>query len=115
MDRIIDLEVTDERFEIPADFDPEDWVEDGRVFRAEVTETVTVRYTGDAAAWAREQGPTRPVDGGVEVDYQVADAGWIVRHVLQQGGAAEVVAPARVRRAVARAADRLSRPDLPSG
>lgn len=112
IDRIIDLEVTDEAFGIPEDFDTDDWVEDGRVFRADETEPVTVRYSGGAAAWVQEQGPTRSVDGGVEVTYEVADPGWIVRHVLQQGGEAEVVAPDHVRRAVARAADRISRAGL---
>lgn len=115
IDRIIDLAMTDDTFAVPADFDPEDWVEDGRVFRAEDTETVTVRYAGSAAARMKEQGPTTPVEGGVEVAYEVADPGWVVRHVLQQGGEAVVVSPAHVRRTVARAAERLARPELPAG
>jgi proteasome accessory factor B/proteasome accessory factor C len=115
IDRIIDLEVTDETFERPEDFDADDWIDAGRVFRADETESVTVRYSGLAAARARERGPTRSVDGGVEVTYDVADTGWIVRHVLQQGGEAEVIAPAHVRRSVARAADRIRRSDLPAG
>ena len=114
VDRIIDLEITDESFELPASFAPEDWVEDGRVFRADDTETVTVHYTGSAAARMKEQGPTTVVEDGVETRYQVADPAWIVRHVLQQGGEARVVSPEHVRSAVRRAADRLSRPELPA-
>lgn len=113
VDRILDLDVTHEPFELPEDFDPDDWIENGRVFRADETEPVTVRYRGGAAAFAREHGPTRDVEGGVEVTFEVADPGWVVRHVLQQGGEAEVVGPAHVRRAVAGAADRIRRAGLP--
>lgn len=115
IDRIVDLEVTDERFEVPADFDPDDWIEAGRVFRSDATESVTVRYTGGAAARIREQGPTEPSSGGgVKVTYDVADTGWIVRQVLQQAGEAEVLAPERVRREVARAAARMAAKEPPA-
>lgn len=110
VDRVLDLEPLDDRFEIPEDFDVSEYLEDGRVFRADATEQVVVRYTGWAAAWIRERGPTESdPDGGVRVSYEVADPGWIVRHVLQQGGQAEVLEPADVRHEVARAARRLSR------
>lgn len=114
VDRILDLEPMDERFEPPGDFDVNEYVEDGRVFRADATEEVVVRYTGWAAASIRERGPTEPdPDGGVRVTYEVADPGWVVRHVLQQGGRAEVLEPDAVRQEVARTARRLSRPDPP--
>jgi len=112
LDRIVELEVSGEGFEVPDAFDVDDYVEDGRVFRADATETVVVRYTGFAAARAREMGPTEPgPDGAVTVTYEVADSGWIVRHVLQQGGEATVVEPEHVRREVARVAARLAGPD----
>lgn len=116
LDRIVDLEITDDTFEVPDDFDLDDYVEEGRVFRADTTEPVTVRYTGLAAARVEEMGPTEPgADGGVTVTYDVADPGWIVRHVLQQGGEAVVVEPEHVRREVARAATRLAGSEQPGG
>lgn len=111
VDRIIDLSLTDERFEVPEAFDVDEWVQEGRVFRADATEEVVVRYSGLPAARMREQGPTDPAPGGgVTVTYDVADTGWVVRHVLEQGGEAVVVTPERVRREVERAATRLASP-----
>lgn len=122
VDRIVDLALTGEEFEIPADYELSDWIEEGRVFRAETTEEVVVRYSGLAAARMRELGPTSPVhadataaDGDVLVTYEVADTAWVVRHVLQQGGEARIVEPERVRREVARAAARLAGTELPAG
>lgn len=111
LDRIVDLEVSGETFEVPDDFDIGDYVEEGRVFRADTTEPVVVRYIGLAAARAREMGPTEQgPDGAVTVTYEVADPGWVVRHVLEQGGEATVVEPEHVRRQVARVAARLAGP-----
>lgn len=111
VDRILDIEPTEERFEVPEDFDLDAYLEDGRVFRSDATERVVVRYTGWAAAWIRERGPTESdPDGGVRVTYEVADPGWVVRHVLQQGGQAEVLEPEEVRQEIARVARRMSRP-----
>lgn len=110
VDRILDLQPMEERFDVAEDFDASEYIEDGRVFRADATEEVVVRYTGWAAAWISERGPTEPdPDGGVRVTYEVADPGWVVRHVLQQGGQAEVLEPRDVRQEVARAARQLSR------
>ncbi len=110
VDRILDLEPMQEQFDVPEDFDESDYLKDGRVFRATDTEQVVVRYTGWAAAWIRERGPVdSDPEGGVRVTYPVADSGWVVRHVLQQGGQAEVLEPEEVRQEVARAAHRLGR------
>lgn len=110
VDRILDLETTEERFDVPDEFAPDEYLEDGRVFRADATDEVVVRYTGWAASWISERGPTEPdPDGGVRVTYEVADPGWVVRHVLQQGGQAEVLEPDDVRKEVARVARQLSR------
>ncbi|MFW6084237.1 MAG: helix-turn-helix transcriptional regulator [Gemmatimonadota bacterium] len=111
LDRIVEFEVTGESFDVPDDFDINVYIDDGRVFRADATERVLVRYTGLAAARARELGPTeQEPDGRVTATYEVADPGWIVRHVLQQGGEASVVEPEHVRREVARVAARLAGP-----
>lgn len=107
VDRIVDLELTDRAFDPPDDFDVDEYVEEGRVFRSEETEPVVVRYTGVAATRIRELGPSEPAPGGgVTVTYEVADYGWVVRHVLEQGGEAVVVEPEHVRREVAGAAAR---------
>ena len=114
-DRIVDLEITDEGFDVPDDFDIDRYVEDGRVFRADTTEPVVVAYTGITAARMKEVGPVEAgPDGRVVVTYEVADAGWIVRHVLEQGGEAVVVEPEHVRREVARVAARLAAPERPA-
>lgn len=120
VDRIVELELTADAFEAPADYDLADWVQDGRVFRADTTEEVVVRYTGLAAARMRERDPTLSIDEaergeGVRVTYEVADTAWVVRHVLQQGGEAEILEPERVRRELARAAERLVETSLPPG
>ena len=108
-DRIVDLEVTSMSFDVPDEFDVSEFLEGGRVFRAEATRAVTVRYTGMAAARMRERGPVESGPGGaVDVVFEVADAGWIVRHVLQQAGEAVVVEPGDVREEVARVAARLA-------
>lgn len=114
VDRIVDLEITDAGFEVPDDFDIDDYAEDGRVFRADATEPVVVLYSGSTAARIRETGPAETApDGRASVTYEVADSGWIVRHVLQQGGEAVVVEPEHVRREVARAATRLAALGVP--
>jgi predicted DNA-binding transcriptional regulator YafY len=43
-------------------------------------------------------------DGSVVLHHDVADPRWVVRHVLQYGGEAELVEPGELRERVARAA-----------
>ncbi|MDT8437230.1 MAG: WYL domain-containing protein, partial [Gemmatimonadota bacterium] len=101
LDRILDASLTDRGFEVPADFDPGDWVEDGHVFRSDVDAPAVVRYSPRVAPWVRERGPYEELeDGRVAVSYPAADPAWIVRHVLLYAGEAEAVAPPAVRRAV---------------
>lgn len=105
LDRILELEDTGERFEPPSDFDTAPYVEGGRVFRAETTREVRVRYRGTAAARMREWYPAaESVGEETLVVYAVADPEWIVRHVLEHGGTAEVESPPDVRGLVAEAA-----------
>jgi predicted DNA-binding transcriptional regulator YafY len=81
-------------FAPPADFDPSDYVDHGRVYRADQEVEVTVRYGGQVAPFLRERGEGEVLDdGGVLVRHRVADPAWLVRHVLQYGRDARVLEP----------------------
>ena len=62
---------------------------------------MTVRYSPRIARWIaeREEKPL-DTDGSLTLEHPVADVHWAVRHVLQYGRDAEVLAPERVRTAV---------------
>ena len=109
LDRILAAELLTETFEVPADFDPARYIaEGGRLFFAESDVEVAVRYSPRIARWIEERTAceTRD-DGSVVVRHRVADARWVVRHVLQYGAEAEVLEPAEVRGMVGRVAERL--------
>ncbi len=104
LDRILAVAPIDGSFEVPADFDPRDYVDRsgtaaGGIFRADQTVDVTVRYSARIARWIEEsaKGSARKPDGSVEVVHPVADPGWLVRHVLYHGPDAEVVEPPAIR------------------
>ena len=110
IDRILEAERLDERFDPPADFDPADYLSDGRVFRADDEVEVAVRYGPRVARWLVERGEgERAEDGSVVVRHPVADPGWVVRHVLQYGPDAQVLEPREVRAMVRNAAERIAR------
>lgn len=109
VDRIVAAETVEGTFELPADFDPANYITDGRIYRADEETEVAVRYSPRIARWIREKGPVEErEDGSVVVRLRVADVHWLVRHVLQYGPDAEVMAPAELRREVARAAARVA-------
>jgi proteasome accessory factor C len=98
LDRILGVEATDETFDPPDSFDPDAYLDGGRVFRSSEQHTVRVRYSPRIAAWIREKGPCEELsDGSVSVDFSAADPDWVVRHVLQYGPEAEVLEPAELR------------------
>jgi proteasome accessory factor C len=103
LDRVLDAEATSE----PAPAEParfQDWVA-GAPYRADDEEEVTVIYDAVVAPWVCEACGLEPEqDGSVVVRHRVADRRWIVRHVLQYGGAATIADPPPVREAIARAA-----------
>jgi proteasome accessory factor C len=102
-DRVVAATLLDERFAVPEGFDPSTVVRDGRVFDPSDDVEATVRYSPRVARWIEEQGPVeRQPDGSVVVRYRVSDPAWLVRHVLQHGPDAEVLAPAGMRDAVRR-------------
>ena len=105
LDRILEVEPTDERFEPPESFDLDAYLSGERVFFTDVESEVEVRYSPRVAPWIVERGwGEAQADGSVVVRHVVADPGWVVRHVLQFAGEAEVVGPPEVRRAVRSAA-----------
>ena len=110
VDRMLSAELDGERFEPPADFDPQPWIApDGRLYRADEDIEVVVRCSPRIARWLAERTPHEPQeDGGIVVRHRVADVRWIVRHVLQYGAEAEVLEPPEVRALVAEAAERLA-------
>lgn len=108
-DRVLEVEPLEEGFEVPGDFDPAEFLDDGHLYRARGDVEVTVRYGRRVARWVRERGPVEEADdGAVVVTHSVSDPAWIVRHVLRFGPDAEVVDPPDVRRRVARAARRMT-------
>ncbi len=98
MDRVEQAEVTDAKFEPPSDFSLDDVLRDGRVFQGEHPSTIRVRYSARIARWiAEREGRATLGDGTLVIEYPLADAEWGVRHVLQYGRDAEVLAPAEMR------------------
>jgi proteasome accessory factor C len=123
IDRILEVDRTGGRFAPDPDFDPALFIEGGRVFRAEPGLEAVVRLTGAAARdhaerhWAEGPAPEDPLAApdSVEVRVPVADPRWLVRYILSQGGEAEVVAPAALRRRVSEGARALAAPHAPLG
>jgi len=98
MDRILEATDTGRPFEGPADFDPEAFIENGRVFLGGEEMEVRVRYAPAIARWIAER-ETGQWDeaGGFTVTHRVVDPQWIVRNVLQYGPDAEVLEPEEAR------------------
>lgn len=88
-------------FERPADFTVESVLQHGHVFvqDAPAAESLVVRYSPTVARWIaeRERGELQS-DGSLLVHYPLADESWAIRHVLQYGPDAVILAPERVRR-----------------
>lgn len=114
LDRIVSVAFDGTRFDVPADFDINSVVRDGRVFSGELPDDeLVVRFSPRIARWIaeRERLSIAP-DGSVTVHWPLADDEWAVRHVLQYGSDAQVVAPARIRQAIM---DRLVTIGSPAG
>ncbi len=102
-DRISRAEMLDEQFTLPADFSLDAVLQDGVAFRAEQAAMLRVRYSPRIARWIAERaGVPLAEDGSLILEHPLADAGWAVRHVLQYGPDAEVLAPAEMRAEVLR-------------
>jgi proteasome accessory factor C len=114
LDRMLDLVVTNEVFEVPARFNPDDHLHGGRVYTPDDPVEVTVRYSPRVAGWLRERGPVEEQeDGSVVVAYSVSDPTWIVRLVLQYGPEAELLGPRPIRELLVEALARVVTDDAP--
>jgi predicted DNA-binding transcriptional regulator YafY len=93
--------------EPPADLD--EVLRAGAPFIARDEVDVEVRYSPQVARWICERATCAPAeDGSVTVRHRVADTRWLVRHVLQYGGDATVIAPPAARAWVAGAAEAMT-------
>jgi len=99
-DRILGATVLPGAFTPRDDFVPVARPED--VFRAAATVPAPVAFSPAIARWLKEKYPNGEMrsDGRYVVTFQVADAAWFVREVLQYGAEAEVLGPASLREAV---------------
>lgn len=101
LDRIEGVESLDENFDPPTDLDLTQMLSQRSAFVGDPPEQLRVRYSPRVARWIaeREKG-TSAADGSLEVEYPLADRDWAVRHALQYGPDAEVLAPKSVREAI---------------
>ena len=119
VERIRTATVTQDRYEIPADFDPDAWLANSwGIWSSDSTPPVRIRLRFDPsvahrvreAVWHRSQVLTDLPGGGVELAVTVAGIVEIQNWVLSWGGAVEVLEPEALRQAVAasvrQAADR---------
>ena len=98
LDRVEAVHVTEDGYRLPSREAIEQLLGAGKPFHSEHTRTLTVRYSPRIARWIaeREQVPLAG-DGSLTLDHPLADTDWAVRHVLQYGPDAEVIAPIEVR------------------
>jgi len=97
LDRVEAVHLLDERFERDERAGLH-VLEAGRAFASDTTRRMTVRYSPRIARWVAErEGVALAPDGSLTLEHPVADDAWAVRHVLQYGPDAEVIAPATLR------------------
>ena len=105
-DRLVECEVLEDSFEVPETFDADEYIKDGKVYKASTERVARIRYSSAVARWIAERsGGTCDPDGSIVMDHPVADPDWLVCHVLQYGGEAEVLEPADLRARVRAAAE----------
>ena len=103
VDRVLEAAPADATFDVPDDFSLDDWISDGRAYRADVDVDVRIRYSSRIARWIRERSAlddeaiTEESDGSVVVLHRVADPRWAVEEVLRYGTEAELLEPAELR------------------
>ena len=102
--------LTADRYEIPADFDPDRWLAHSwGIWSSDATPVAHVRLRFDASVaprvresvWHRSQKLTDLPDGGVEMELDVAGIVEVRPWILGWGDAVEVLEPAELRQVVA--------------
>ncbi len=110
IERIQSSTLTTDRYEIPADFDPDAWLEHSwGIWSSDGTPTETIRLRFDASAahrvreavWHRSQRVRDLPSGDLELTVEVAGIIEIKPWILSWGDAVEVIEPASLRSAVA--------------
>ncbi len=102
LDRMESVAQTDETFELAADYSVDEIITGTRLFETERVETLVVRYSPRIAGWiAEREGKHVAPDGSLTLEHPLADEHWAMRHVLQYGPEAEVLAPESVRQQLA--------------
>lgn len=106
LDRILEAAETDGTFEVPASFDPKEYVHATRVYLAADDVEVRVRYSPRIARWVRERAAAGMIgweeepDGSLVIRHRVADPHWVVSHALTYGAEAEILEPEELREMV---------------
>jgi predicted DNA-binding transcriptional regulator YafY len=110
VERILSSTLTADRYEIPADFDPDRWLAHSwGIWSSETTATAEVRLRFDSsvahrvreAIWHRSQRLVELPDGRLELTVTVAGIVEIRPWILSWGDAVEVLEPAALRESVA--------------
>jgi predicted DNA-binding transcriptional regulator YafY len=110
VERIRSATLTQDRYEIPANFDPDRWLAHSwGIWSSDTTPTFRVRLRFDRsvahrvreAVWHRSQELTELPDGGVELAVTVAGIVEIRPWILSWGDGVEVLEPLELREAVA--------------
>jgi len=109
IDRITSVTPTDEEYGIPDDFRLEAVLRDGRPLSGEPQGVMRVRYGPRIARWiAEREGKTPDEDGSLVMDHPIHDPHWALRHLMQYGPDAEVLAPDSLRHAMVRQLEAMS-------
>jgi proteasome accessory factor B len=112
VERITSATLTQDRYEIPSEFDPDRWLAHSwGIWSADTTPPVTVRLRFDASVahrvresiWHRSQELADLPDGGVELRVTVAGVTEIRPWIMSWGDTVEVLEPAELREIVATA------------
>jgi len=103
VDRVLEAAPSDTTFEVPEDFDVQQYVEKGRLYSADRDIEVRIRYSSRIAPWIRERATfgmismSEEPDGSIVLHHRVSDPHWAVGQVLQYGAEAEVLGPEDLR------------------
>ena len=103
LDRVLGLRVLTEPFAGTTEVNLEELLAEGRAFVGDPPERLRVRYSPRVARWIAEREGERGTvnaDGSLEVEYPLGDPDWAIRHVLQYGPDAEILAPMPLREAL---------------
>ncbi len=100
MDRVENAERLSETFDPPQASIVDAVLRDGP-FHTDKPDRMTVRYSPRVARWiAEREGKELAADGSLTTERPLADPAWGVRHVLQYGAEAEILAPQWMREKV---------------